>query len=172
MRIVLGRQQMVTPGGTETYAATVARELERLGHQVTLATERAGPYADFVKERGVRVVELDDLPRECDVILGHDLLMATTLAERYPDARLVFVIHHDGNDLQLPPLVPGVVDAVVACSERMASRVRAAALDVPLVRLTEPVDTEPYFNPAPLPATPRRAIILSNYLRGARRDRL
>jgi hypothetical protein len=172
MRIVLGRQHMTTPGGTQTYAATVARELERLGHEVAIATERTGPYADFVRERGVRIVGLDDLPRECDVILGHDAVMATALAERYPDARLVFVMHNDSYDLQMPPLVPGVVDAVVACSERMASRVRAAALDVPLVRLTEPIDTEPHLDPAPLPQRPRRALILSNYLRGARRDRL
>jgi hypothetical protein len=84
----------------------------------------------------------------------------------------VFIAHSDGYDLQLPPLVPGVVDAVVACSERMASRVRATTLDVPIVRLTEPIDTEPYMDPAPLPERPRRAIILSNYLRGVRRDRL
>jgi len=173
MRIVLGRQHLVTPGGTQTYAATVARELERLGHEVTLATEATGPYAEFIRDRGVNVVELDgDLPPECDAIVGHDLVMATTLAERYPDARLVFIAHSDGYDLQLPPLVPGVVDAVVACSERMASRVRATTLDVPIVRLTEPINTEPYVDPAPLPERPRRAIILSNYLRGVRRNRL
>src|SRR4051794_22705112 len=172
MRIVLGRQHLVTPGGTQTYAATVAREFDRLGHDVTIATERAGPYAELIKERGVRVVEPDDPPPACDAIIGHDLVMASTLAERYPDARLVFVIHSDTYDLQLPPLVPGVVDAVVACSERMASRVRATPLDAPVVRLTEPIDTEPHLDPAPLPERPRRALILSNYLTGARRERL
>src|SRR3954452_9415156 len=106
MRIVLGRQHMVAPGGTQTYAATVARELERLGHEATIATQRTGPYAEFVRERGGRVVQLDELPGEFDAILGHDLVMAATLAERYPGARLVFVIHSDTYDLQLPPLVP------------------------------------------------------------------
>src|SRR3954447_3971253 len=172
MRIVLGRQHLVTPGGTQTYAAIVARELERLGHEVTIATERAGPYAELLEERGIRVLETDDLPPACDAIIGQDLVMATRLAERYPDARLVWIAHSDSYDLQLPPLVPGVVDVVVACSERMASRVRATTLDVPIVRLTEPIDTEPYLDPAPLPERPRRAIILSNYLRGVRRDRL
>jgi hypothetical protein len=172
MRIVLGRQHLVTPGGTQTYAATVARELERLGHDVTLATETTGPYAELIEARGVRVAKLDELPPACDAIVGHDLVMATALAERYPDARLVFIAHSDTYDLQLPPLVPRVVDAVVACSERMASRVRATTLDVPIVRLTEPIDAEPYVDPPPLPERARRAIILSNYLRGARRDRL
>ncbi|HKP20126.1 MAG TPA: hypothetical protein VJT68_01315, partial [Thermoleophilaceae bacterium] len=172
MRIVLGRRTLVDPGGTQTYAATVAYQLERLGHDVTLATEVAGPFAELVRARGTRVVHPDELRGDVDVILGHDVVMTATLAERYPDARVVFVSHSDSYDLQLPPLVPGVVDAVVACSERMASRVRASVLDAPIVRLREPIDSDAYFATAPLPPKPRRALILSNYLQGARRDRL
>jgi hypothetical protein len=172
MKVVLGRQSLVQPGGTQTYALTVARELGRLGHDVTLAAEELGPMADHARGLGVRVVSRDELPRECDAILGHDLGMAAALGARYPDATLVYVIHSDGFDLQMPPLIPGAVDAVVACSERMAARARAMPLDAPIVRLREPIDVEDYRYPAPLPERPRRALILSNYLRGARRDML
>ena len=160
------------PGGTQTYALTVARELERLGHEVTLASEELGPMADAARADGTRVVSTDELPSECDAILGHDLGMAAMLGARYPDARLVYVMHHDGFAGQQPPLVPGAVDAVVVCSDRFASRARALPLDAPIVRLREPVDVDGALYPTPLPERPRRALILSNYLRGPKRDML
>ena len=45
MRIVIGAQALAAPGGTETYVATVARELERR-HEVTVTAEELGPMAD------------------------------------------------------------------------------------------------------------------------------
>ena len=169
MRVVLGRQSLGALGGTETYALTVARELDRLGHDVTLAAEDFGLAADVATGRGIRVARMDELPSACDALIAHDLPMAATLSERYPDARLVYVVHADGWDLQLPPVVPGVVDAVVACSDRLAARVRALPLEVPIVRLREPIDTDGSVYPKALPERPRRALILSNYLQGARR---
>ena len=77
-------------------------------------------------------------------MIAHDLPMAAALAAKYPDARRVFVIHADGWDLQLPPLVPGLVDAVVACSDRFAARARALPLEAPIIRLREPIDTDAY----------------------------
>ncbi len=169
MRVVLGRQSLGALGGTETYALTVARELDRLGHDVTLAAEDFGIAADVARGRGIRVARMDELPGGCDAVIAHDLPMAATLAERYPDARRVYVVHADGWDLQLPPLVPGVVDAVVACSDRLAARARAMPLEAPIVRLREPIDTDASVYPKTLPERPRTALILSNYLQGPRR---
>lgn len=169
MRIVLGRESCGTLGGTETYAITVARELQRLGHHVTLATDELGVMTDVARGQGVQVATLNELPSGCDAVLAHDTPMAAALAARFPDARLVYVVHGDGFDDHLPPLIPTMVDAVIACSDRMAARARAVPLEVPLVRLREPIDTDRYLDPRPLPAHPRRALILSNYLRGERR---
>ena len=169
MRVILGRQSLGALGGTETYALTVARELDRLGHDVTLAAEEFGLAADVARGRGIRVARMDELPSECDAVIAHDLPMAAILAERYPDARRVYVVHADGWDLQLPPVVPGVVHAVVACSDPLAARVRALPLEAPIVRLREPIDTDGSVYPRALPERPRRALILSNYLQGPRR---
>jgi hypothetical protein len=172
MKVVLGRQSLATLGGSETYALTVARELERLGHDVTLVAEELGIAGAVAGGRGIRLASLDDAPSECDAVIAHDLPMAVALAARYPDARRVFVIHSDGWDLQLPPLVPGLVDAVVACSDRFAARARALPLEVPIIRLREPIDTDAYLFTTTLPERPRRALIVSNYLQGERRRML
>jgi hypothetical protein len=98
--------------------------------------------------------------------------MAVTLAAKYPDARRVSVVHADGWDLALPPLIPGLADAVVACSDRFAARARALPLDAPVIRLREPIDTDAFLFTATLPERPRRALIVSNYLQGERRRML
>jgi hypothetical protein len=172
MKVVLGRQSLATLGGSETYALTVARELERLGHDVTLVAEELGIAAAVAGRRGIRIARLDEAPSGCDAVIAHDLPMAVALAARYPDARRVFVIHSDGWDLQLPPLVPGLVDAVVACSDRFAARARALPLEVPIIRLREPVDTDAYLFTTALPERPGQALIVSNYLQGERRRML
>jgi Sulfotransferase family len=172
MRVVLGRQTLATLGGVATYALTVARELERLGHEVTLVTEEQGVAADVAAGRGIHVTALSEAPAACDATIAHDLPTAAALAARYPDARRVFVAHSDGWDLELPPLAPGLIHAVIACSDRMAARVRALPLKAPIVRLREPIDTDAYLFPKALPERPGRALIVSNYLQGERRRML
>jgi hypothetical protein len=172
MRIVVGTRALVGPGGTETSVTTVAWELERLGHEVTVTAEMLGPLADDARRRGMRIEDPDDLPEGCDAVLAHDATMAAVLAARYPDARLVFVAHSEFFDPQLPVQIPDVVDAVVACSDRLAARMRALALEVPIVRLREPIATDRFASTAELPLRPRRALILSNYLHGAQRNAL
>lgn len=47
-----------------------------------------------------------------------------------------------GRQHQLQAIVQGVVDTVVVLSDRVESRVRALALDVPVVRLRQPIDQQ------------------------------
>lgn len=114
----------------------------------------------------------NDLPSECDVLLAHDAIVTGPLVERYPAAGVVHCTHGDRFDHDLPVLVPGVVDAVVVFSDLVARRVEALALDVPVMRLRQPIDTERFGDAGPIRPRPRQALILSNYLRGERRDAL
>jgi hypothetical protein len=98
--------------------------------------------------------------------------MTTVLAQRYPGTRLVYFAHSDHYDHQLPPLLPDLVTCVVVASDRVARRIRALAVDLPLVRLRHPVDTERFVPGVPIAPRPRRALILSNYLHGERRRAL
>jgi len=173
MRVVLGTFSFAQPGGTESYVFTVAHELRRLGHEPIVVAEEYGPMADFSARRGIDVARrMDELPPACDAVLAHDGIMTGALAERYPAARLVYVAHSDAYDHQLPILLPGVVAAVVAPSDRTAKRIRALALEVPIVRLRQPIDTERFADAGPIRARPRQALLLSHYLRGERRNAL
>lgn len=173
LRIVLATHALEGPGGTESYSLTVAHELRRLGHRVTLTAERLGPMAELAEREGLVVARgLDDLPEECDAAIVHDAVMTGVIVKRFPDATIVHVAHSDLFDHQLPVLVQGIVDAVVVLSDRVESRVRALALDVPIVRLRQPIDQERFAPAGPLAVRPRRALLLGNYLQGDRRAAL
>lgn len=174
MRIVIGTLALAAPGGTETFCLTVARELQRRGHEVVLFADSFGPYADWVGELGVAIARgIDMLPPACDAILANDAITARLLAVRYPDTRLVYCIHGTIFEIQQPPVEPGLIDAIVAPSERFAAFARSFAIDVPVVRLRQPIDTEWFVPSVPPRRPPIRALLLSNALiEGPRRDAL
>lgn len=173
MRIVIGTLTLGYPGGTETYCLTVARELDRLGHDVTLFAEKPGPLAERAGAGGFDVAwSSDELPVECDAVLANDAITAGLLSERFTGTRLVYFVHSPISYTQLPPLAPGLVDALVAPSERFAKYARALALAVPVIRLTQPIDLDWFTPSSPPRSPPRAALVLGNYLDGSRRDAL
>lgn len=169
MNITLATHGFANPGGSETYILTVAEQLQRLGHGVIIAAEETGPMTDFASDRGLEVTtRLTDLEDRCDVLLVQDSIMSYRLADRYRGTPQVFRAASDLYDLQLPPALPGLVSTIVVCSERVRRRVRHLAASHTVHRLRQPIDTE-RFAPAGAAATsPRRAVLLGNYLSGRR----
>jgi hypothetical protein len=167
MKVLVATHSFSHVGGTETYVLTVAEQLQRLGHQVGIYARHHGDMAGLARERAVDVVvDPDELGAPADVLLTQDAGMAYELADRYPLVPQVFVNHSAIFDPQQPPLVPGVVEAVVVMSERFGSRVAALDTQVRMVRLTQPIDTERLIPRRPPSDVPRRALLLGNYLAG------
>ncbi len=170
MRILLGSYYLDAPGGAVTYLATVARELQHLGHEVSAFTHHSGEMAQRLEREGIEIRGPEDLPESCDAILTQDQVSSLTLAERFPSTGQVFVCHGGELALDVPPQVPGVVGVVVVLNDRVARRVDATALDVEVVRLRQPIDYTRFIPAGEPPQRPRRAILLGNYLKGERRD--
>jgi hypothetical protein len=173
LEIVLGAYVMDWWGGSVTYTMTVARELARLGHGVRIFSPRVGEPGDVARGWGLEVLDEEDaLPDTCSVIFAQDAWSAYTLGARYPASPVVAVIHGDEADMFFPPQLGGLVSAVVATYNRVANRAAALAADVPVVRLTQPVDLRRFAPHGPLANPARRALAFGNYLRGDRREQL
>ena len=171
MRIVLATHTFDQVGGSETYLLTVAEQLQRLGHGVTVYALALGKMAELARARGVEVApEGPDLGTECDVIVSQDGVVAHELADRFPKAPQVFVCHSTLYDLQLPPLAPGVVSAVIALSDRVERRMRAMDVNFRVLRLRQPIDVERLMPRGAPRERPRRALLLGNHLCGEGRD--
>jgi hypothetical protein len=170
MRLVLASLHLSWLGGATTYLLTVAPALQRLGHDVTLYSPDPGDTAALARARGIRTTSREqELPRSCDALLVQDTVLALELRDRYR-APQVFVSHGAELDLAVPPQVDGAIAAAVAMNERVASRLAALAVDVPIVRLRQPIDIEVYCPRGPLRERPEEVLLLGNYLTGRRRE--
>jgi hypothetical protein len=164
VRFVLANRLLHGAGGTETHLLTIGDHLQRLGHDVVLYSPELGPFADHVRGRGLEVVDqVRLLPSDCDVVFAQDAIVVYDMAERYPDARLVFRVCGDRYDFQSPPQTPGLVDLVVALSDRYLRLTSACAVRTPVLRLRVPIDVDRLVPLDPIAARPRRAILLGNY---------
>jgi glycosyltransferase involved in cell wall biosynthesis len=156
-------------GGSETYAITLADHLQRLGHRVVICATGIGRGEKLARACGVEVVALERYRgSSCDRIVAQDGATALELAARHPRAPLTFVAHSEEFDPQLPPQLADLAAAVIVLNGRVERRVRALAADLPIVRLTQPVDVS-RFRPRTRPSTtPRRLLAFGNNLRGGR----
>ena len=170
MHVVMATQHLADVGGSETYLYTVAENLVRLGHEVTVHAQLLGAMAEQVRSVGAAVVSEDELPETCDAVLVQDVGMAYAMAERWPDRPQVVVAHSAYFDLQLPPLVPVPGSVVVVMSDRVAARVAALPGTHEVVRLRQPIDAVRLAPRGTVSTRPRRAVLLGNYLSGEARD--
>jgi len=171
MRIVVADSSLAWLGGAETYALTVAEQLQRLGHDVVIATGERGIAAEMADERGLRVVLLDEVGTEPAVVLAQDAAVGYELAARRPDWPQIHVIHSDIFDSHLPPVIPQLA-AVVVLYDRVERRVRAMDIGCPIVRLSQPIEVERFKPTAPLRTEHPVVLALGNYVQGARLEML
>lgn len=161
MRLVLATNHLGL-GGSESYLLTVAEQLQRLGHEVSLYTAEHGPGSGVAEQRGIPLCEPGRLPEELDAAIVQDGAVSYELAAHRPTLPQLFVAHSESFDLQAPPQFGEAVRAVVALNDRVASRLRSFATERAVVRLRQPIDTERFTSRGRLPRRPRRALLLSN----------
>jgi hypothetical protein len=164
VELILATHRLADPGGAPTYALTVAEQLARLGHSVTLYTRELGAVAELARERVLRVTaNAEELPVEVDaVISGVDRSLTLELAARYPRATRLFVVH-GSEEIHLPPPVSGAVAATIVLNDLHAARAASCADAGEVVRLRQPVDLR-RFSPCGRPRDrPARVLLLGNY---------
>jgi hypothetical protein len=171
LNLVIGTLELTTIGGVGTYLLTVAEQLERLGHSVTIYTEEAGEMASIGHDRGLRVVTaLDDLPEACDAIYAQDAPSAYALSARYRRVPQAFCLHATEHDRWAVPQLPGVISTTVVLHDRAERHARAFAHAPEVIRLRQPADTRRFSPRGSISQTPRRALLLGNYVSGNRFD--
>jgi hypothetical protein len=171
MRVVLGTHHLIALSGADTYLVTVAEQLQRLGHEVTIHALEQGEMTDRTREHGLHVAAGErELPETCEAVLVQDSVTAYRLAERYPDTPHVFVCHSDMFGIDTPPQLPGVTAAVVVMSDRVRRHVESLGLVPEIVRLHQPIDVQRFSPNGPARERPRRVVAIGNYPADERRS--
>jgi hypothetical protein len=172
MRILLSHDSCEGFGGTETYMLTVAEQLQRTGHDVSIFAVKLGPAAEEARQRGLRVFSYQGLPESCDVVLAQDAGTCLEMSQRYPSAARIMTAHSSDYPLQCPPQLPGVCQAIVALNDRMLLWAQGLEWAPRIVRLRQPVDMDRFRLPRARRSGRRRILVLSNYPFGTRAEQI
>ena len=150
--------------GTEMYAFDLARGLLARGHAPVLYSPRPGPLAELIRRETVPVVDdLDRLSAPPDIIHGQHADETVTALVRFPAAPAVYVCHDWYFAGDAPPRFPRVLRYVAvdsACRDKLVYEHGVPEGRVSV--LLQFVDLEKFLPRAPLPARPRRALVLCN----------
>lgn len=151
------------PGGSETYLETVAAELVQLGHEVIAYSPLLGKVAERLREAGIEVRD-DPSGLHPDVIHVQQASTAMRVRGHFPATPMVYVCHSSVLDIEDPPVASNP-QALVTLNDLVERRARASALgqEVPVYRLTQPVET-PFIDPLrrQLPPNARTAVLVSH----------
>lgn len=163
--VLITNVQLNARTGTETAVRDLALALARAGHRPHVYTPAPGTVSDEIKGHGIPVYgRLADVPVVPDVIHGHHHVQTVEALQAFPDTPGLFVCHDRTAWHDTPPPHPriGVYVAVDAnCRERL---VTVHGIDARRVRvIRNSVDLARFQPRGPLPPTPRKALIFSNY---------
>ncbi|HEX8285264.1 MAG TPA: glycosyltransferase [Pyrinomonadaceae bacterium] len=164
LRVLITNFSLRERTGTEMYAFDLARGLLALGHAPVLYSPRPGALAEKIRRETVPVVDdLDKLSAPPDIIHGQHADETATALLRFPSAPAVYVCHDWYFAKDAPPRFPRVLRYVgvdSACRDKLVYEHGVPEERVSV--LLQFVDLEKFPQRAPLPARPRRALVLCN----------
>jgi glycosyltransferase involved in cell wall biosynthesis len=163
--ILFTNNALAARAGSETYIRDVALALMRRGHRPIAFSLVLGRTADELRRATVPVV--DDLSRigsPPDVIHGHHHIETLIAALTFPETPIVHFCHGWVPWEEMPLRHPSVARYVAVdevCLDRLVREEGIAPDRVDV--LPNFVDLDRFLQRAPLPSTPRRALVFSNY---------
>lgn len=152
--------------GTEMYLHDVALKLLARGHRPIVYSPELGPIAQRLSAATVSVVtDLARVPQPPDIIHGHHCMETLQALLHFPAAPAIYVCHDWNGVHDMPPQLPRVrrfiaVDETVRDRLTIQEGIAASQVEV----IYNGVDLDRFLPRAPLPARPRKALAISNYL--------
>jgi hypothetical protein len=164
-RVLLVTLALTGRTGTEVVCIETAQALRKRGHAVSIYTHQDGATADSLRAGGFEVVsDIAALTSEPEVIQANQTWPLLDAAARFPGVPVVSICHDSLIWFSEPVDLPSIrLHAAVdfAGRDRIAGRLPHVGGRIEILR--NAVDVDRFHPRAPLPARPRRALILAKH---------
>lgn len=164
MRILLTNRSLDQRAGSELYLFELATRLLARGHSPVAFSPRLGKVAAALREATIPVVDdLNAIGEPPDLIHGQHHVAAMTALLHFPGVPALYVCHGWQPWEEIPPRFPRILRYVAVdytTRERLVSEQSIPPERVEVV--LNFVDLDRFRSRPPLPAKPRRALVLSN----------
>lgn len=165
MNVLITQHRLKQRGGTEMYIFDLARNLIARGHRAIVYSPQVGELeAQF---RAATIPVIDDLNRLQmipDVIHGQHSIETLSAMLHFAETPAIYVLHDWGWVIDQPPLLDRIATYIAVdetCYDRLVVREGIPA-DRAII-LQNAVDLDRFQKRPPLPKTPRKALMFSNY---------
>ncbi|SCX63032.1 glycosyltransferase [Nitrosospira sp. Nsp1] len=166
MRVLITNNTLDNRAGSEVYVRDLALALLRRGHNPVAYSTRLGMVANELREATIPVIDdLRLLTAVPDIIHGQHHLDAMTAMLHFPDTPAVYFCHGWLPWEEMAPHFPTIQRYVAVddlCRERLQCIHGIPGERIRMIRNF--VDLRRFALRGELPATPRRALVFSNYI--------
>jgi hypothetical protein len=164
-RVLLVTLALTGRTGTEVVCCETAQALRKCGHAVSIYTQQDGATADSLRAEGFEVVsDMAALASAPEVIQANQTWPLLDAVARCPGVPAISVCHDSRIWFSEPVDLPSIrLHAAVdlACRDKIAGRLPNVGGPIEILR--NAVDLDRFVVRPPLPARPRRALILAKH---------
>jgi len=164
LKVLITNISLVGRTGTEVYVRDLATALLERGHTPIAYGPELGELAQEMRNKTIPVVDnLDSVSIKPDIIHGHHNNETMTALLHFPGVPAVYFIHDNLSLHDVPPVFPRILRYVAVdhtCRDRLVFEHGIAEERVRV--LHNFVDLKKFKQRGPLPASPRRALLISH----------
>lgn len=164
--VLITNHSLMNAGGSEMYVYDLATRLLERGHVPVVYSPRLGDFAQKLLHATIPVVDdLSQLGRSPDVIHCHHTLASAAALLHFSATPAIYVCHDWAWHHDTPPRIARIRQWI-AVDQTIANRMTLREGRPPgeVVVLPNGVDLARFQRRKPLPESPRRALVFSNYM--------
>ncbi len=163
--ILITNHQLLDYTGSEIYTFTLADQLIKHGHQVTVFTKYADKILNLFETNNIKVVtSIDNIKNEqFDVAHVHHNLMAIEVRYHFPKLPMIFLSHGVIPFLEQPPIIDLGISKYISVSEEVKENLISKGIDKDNIEVVGNIVDPTYFFPiSEINEKPKQALIISN----------
>ena len=166
MKILITNHHLQAYCGTEIFTYTIARALKNRNHDLYVYSPYLGGISKEIIALGIPVVnDLRSLDKDFDVAHVHHNILAYEVRNRFPELPIIFFSHGVKPYLEQPPPTEiGIVKYMAVSEEVKDSLINLGVFESKIGTFRNPVNENTFFPKKPINVTPKKALVISNYI--------